>query len=128
MILDETITVRQLVKVYNHYLGEEVKILWVLAKPEGRKYAVKEPGKPVRFTNEPGELVRIKDGAFNTRQKLASILYTLAGEDGEELFGFARHMGQVAKKQTSMVHKLDKEQMLQRVKSITPEIYVEVAE
>jgi hypothetical protein len=128
MDLDTPISLRQVLGVYNHYLAEEIKILWVLGKPEARKYAVKEPGLPVRFTNDPGELVHIKDGAYKARQRVASILYTLAAqnEDMAELADLAKRMGRVAHAQCAMVHKLDKQEMLERVKSLTPELYEEV--
>jgi len=127
MNLDTSISLRQIIGVYDHFLAEEIKILWVLGKPEARKYAVKEPGLPVRFTNDPSELVRIKDGAFRARQRVASILYALAAqnEDMTELATLAKHMGQVASRQCAMVHRLDKEEMLKRVKSLTPELYEE---
>jgi hypothetical protein len=123
MNLDQTFTLRQLVMAYNKPLIQEMIITWTLGDLVHRTYTVREQGAPTRPTNEPGELLRIKDGAYKSRQRVASLLYSLAKDD-PELTGFVANMGKKAQAMCSKLGKLTEQEMLAKLKTLKPEVYL----
>ena len=123
MVFDKTISVRDLVVEYNWYLSEEIKLRWALSRNPVAHHKVHEFGVEPRDISNPEELESFKEGAFQTRKKIANILYKT---QDPEIMQLAKRMGQVAKAKCYGINKADKEELLKRVHSLSVDMYLEV--